>query len=46
MSATYHLVIRFTAPEGVTEDDIDVAIDSAIRELAGGEITDLVLEEV
>lgn len=45
MSATYHLFIRFVAPEGLTDDDLDVAIDSTIRELAGGEITDFILEE-
>lgn len=46
MSATYHLIVKFVAPEGLTEDDVDVAIDGVLRELVGGEIIDLVLEEV
>lgn len=44
MSKEYHLFIRFVGPAGITEDDIDVAVDTAIRE-AGGEITDFILEE-
>ncbi len=44
MSKEYHLFIRFVGPAGITEDDIDIAVDGAIRD-AGGEITDLLLEE-
>jgi len=44
MSATYTLIIQFTGPKGITEDDIDVAVYDVIRE-AGGDIREFILED-